>query len=63
MQKLLQKNLLLHRKNNSKTSIIYSLTIGSVILLFVTLAIQIDVIVLLLFPYGQIDLAVAHIYD
>lgn len=40
MKNLILKNLIAHRRNNIQTAIIYSLTIGSVIFLYVSLAMQ-----------------------
>lgn len=56
MRQLILKNLVTHRRSNKQTSIIYSMTVSTVILLFVALALQIELIVIALFPYGQIDL-------
>lgn len=41
MKQLILKNLVIHRANNKQTSMIYSLTVGTIIFLFVALAIQV----------------------
>jgi len=44
MRQLILKNLIVHRPNNKQTTIIYSLTVGSVIFLFVALSLQLELV-------------------
>lgn len=60
MKQLILKNFIVHRSNNKLTSIIYSLTVGSVIFLFVALALQLEVLTRTQNVYGEVDLLVTE---
>jgi hypothetical protein len=60
MKKLILKNLIAHRENNKQTAILYSLTVGTVIFLYITLAIQLQFIETLLNPYVEVDFVAQH---
>ena len=57
MRQLVEKNLICHRVNNKQTSLIYSLTVGTVIFLFVALSMQFNLLYVAQYNYGKIDIA------
>ena len=44
MRNLIRKNLIAHRRRNKLTSIIYSLTLGTIIFLLVSVTLQVKII-------------------
>ena len=57
MKKLLVKNMIAHRQRNVYTSLIYSLTIGTLIFMLVTLSIETQQIFYTANTYGNINVA------
>lgn len=61
MKQLILKNMTVHRPNNKQTTIIYSLTVGAIIYMFLALAFQVQVLFAAQYHYGEVDMNVNYV--